>query len=348
MQATGSRVAQGAAAGRFLRAAKHQAMLGRRDATSIARSLRLSVDSSRREIGRRVRKGLVLPAQPTRRVGLVWAVSMVKNEQESIRGVVEHLLNQGVDGVLIADNGSTDETPEILEQMRRELPVFVAADTETGYFQAQKMDRLAAWARSAGANWIVPFDADEYWFGAVGTLRESLLLTGAQVARARIYNVFPIAAAPNGDPVLHLDLLPSHLEKVAYQPHPLAKLVHGNHAVIRPGRTELVLRVAHFPWRSFDHFRCKIRSRAPAYRATGSLGHGSEIAFGNDQDKTQAGSNWRYLAGLDDEQLALEWQAVVNGVGESRVAWYRKGDVVAADPRHWSTWDPVGFLADLS
>ena len=44
---------------------------------------------------------------------VVWGIAMVKNEADIIGPIVAHMRDQ-VDHVLIADNLSTDETPDIL------------------------------------------------------------------------------------------------------------------------------------------------------------------------------------------------------------------------------------------
>ena len=72
--------------------------------------------------------------------------------------------------MLIADNGSTDETPLLLAELAKRYRVHVALDREAGHYQGVKMTILSDWARRAGADWIVPFDADEFWFAPEGTL----------------------------------------------------------------------------------------------------------------------------------------------------------------------------------
>jgi len=47
--------------------------------------------------------------------GPVWAISMVKNEEDIIGESVTNLLAQGVDYVLIADNQSTDATAQLAQ-----------------------------------------------------------------------------------------------------------------------------------------------------------------------------------------------------------------------------------------
>lgn len=324
--------------------AKHQLFLARKNTLVAKKSIALSLDRKRRRISRQVRAGMRLPSLPNSKLGQVWAVSMVKNEEDVIAEVVQHFFDQGIDAAIIADNGSTDGTRECLEELRLRFPIFIADDFEVGYFQAQKMDLLARWAQRAGAEWIIPFDADEFWFGVDGDLRQTLTNCRSPIASALVYNMFPYELAASNEPQWMLDTNPSHLRKVAFKVHPLAKLVLGNHAVIRPGSTEDCLRVIHQPYRSFEHFCSKLRGIAPAFVATGELGHGSERAFNKTKSSVPA-ADWRATSNLSTEELRREWSLVLSGNGPTRVAWFRTGEVVACDPRCWHAWDPEGIVS---
>jgi glycosyltransferase involved in cell wall biosynthesis len=85
----------------------------------------------------------------------VWGVSMVKDEADIVRWTVATIVEQ-VDHVLVADNGSTDGTRQLVESVGAE----VVDDPEPAYYQSDKMSHLARVAASRGADWIVPFDAD--------------------------------------------------------------------------------------------------------------------------------------------------------------------------------------------
>jgi hypothetical protein len=71
----------------------------------------------------------------------------------------------------------------------RDSRVHVVTDREPAYFQAAKMTRLARAAARAGADWVVPFDADELWFADRGVAErpEHRALHGAQPAPCRTY-----------------------------------------------------------------------------------------------------------------------------------------------------------------
>jgi glycosyltransferase involved in cell wall biosynthesis len=89
---------------------------------------------------------------------MVVAVARVKDEADIVEATVRRMLRQ-VDHVIVADNASTDGTRDILER----LPVELIDDPEVGYYQSAAMTGLALRAAAQGAEWVVPFDADEVW-----------------------------------------------------------------------------------------------------------------------------------------------------------------------------------------
>lgn len=273
-----------------------------------------------------VNERLDLPPLPAPVPGTVWAVTMVKDEADIIERTIRHLVAQGVDGVLVADNGSTDNTRQILERLAGELPVFVADDHEPAYYQAVKMTLLSDWARKAGAEWIVPFDADELWFAPGATLVDWLRSLNADVVSARLYNLFP-STAPGG---WAIDRQPHLHPKVAFRAHPSARLSTGNHSVQRVGRRAEGLRIVHLPWRSYDQFARKVRNGAKALSLT---------------DLPQdVGLHWRETGSLPDEALLALWADLLHGLSNPALGWSPAGWGVPVDVTGWESWDPEGVL----
>jgi glycosyltransferase involved in cell wall biosynthesis len=224
-----------------------------------------------------------------------FAISMVKDEADIVRSVVEQMLTQ-VDEVIVADNGSTDGTREILEA----LPVTLIDDPEVGYYQSRKMTALAELAAEKGAVWVVPFDADEYWTCGWGLIRDVLSQHTPDngIVTAELYDHVCTAIDPDvADPVARIGWrrptkLP--LPKIACRTAPDLTIEQGNHfarytvpARISDGPAFVV---HHFPYRSVAQLIRKVRNGAQAYAASTLPEH--------------MGAHWRQWGQLSDEQIA--------------------------------------------
>lgn len=220
------------------------------------------------------------------------AVTMVKDEADVIGATIGRMLRQ-VDHVIVADNGSTDGTRAILD----ELGVEIIDDPEVGYFQSRKMTALAMRARDVGADWIVPFDADEVWISGEGRIADVLdaLDDAALICEATVFDHVPF---PGNDPAGDLPqwrraaALP--LRKVACRARPDLTIEQGNHGASfdftrHPLRATGLLEIRHFPYRSAEQFIRKARNGAAAYAATDL--------------PEDAGKHWRDYGRLSDEQL---------------------------------------------
>ena len=119
---------------------------------------------------------------------VIAAVSIVRDEADIIGLTIAHLLEQGVDLILVADNGSTDSTRAVLAALsRNDERVQWTEDGSDLFLQAEIVTDLAreAWAR--GAEWILPFDADEFWYADEG-LATVLEATSHGLVRAEVVN----------------------------------------------------------------------------------------------------------------------------------------------------------------
>lgn len=260
---------------------------------------------------------------------------MVKNEADIIESVVRHLLDQDVDHILVVDNNSDDDTVDILRRLSRSKPVHVGFDHEPAYYQSHKMTRLAQAARRAGASWVIPFDADEFWFALDGTVGRYLTqVTGSRVT-AEIFNAFPTKESQEIvglNEQLRLDLAPHFLRKVAAKPHPLLWIETGNHIALRPGREAEGLRIIHIPWRNRAQLERKIRQGSTAISLTGEI---------------HIGEHWLEQNQKSSSALGDAWSELLEGRAEPSLGWYPVGPFLTQGFAEWKTWDPDHVIPDL-
>lgn len=263
----------------------------------------------------------------------VVAVGMVKDEADVIQQTIKHFLTE-VDYVIVADNLSTDGTREKIDCLSDRL--MVVDDDEPGYYQSQKVTHLANVAyREFGADWIVPFDADEWWYSPFGRVADVLEEVAPQwlVVPAPVYDhVVTGADDPTElNPYTRMQWRrPARLKlpKVACRWREDLVIEQGNHGASYTGRAtsfDELLTVRHFPYRSLEQFIRKVRNGAAAYAAAG------------DRLPAGMGAHWRQWGELDDEQLE-----------EVFTTWYTRPDptqtkVVGGEADGWTFLDPLVY-----
>lgn len=218
-----------------------------------------------------------------------FGIMMVRDEADIIEATVTNLLRQ-CDHVIVSDNLSTDGTYDILEN----LDVTLLVDDDPAYHQSLKMTALATRAREMGADWVVPADADEYWYSPhFDTISECLDdLDRYSIAECELYNHIPTAVDPSGvGPVATMGWrfrAPGQLPKVACRTDERLTIHMGNHGADygrfagRTIKSQLVIR--HFPYRSPEQFVRKAVQGAEALRKTDL--------------PESAGAHWRQYADL--------------------------------------------------
>ena len=228
--------------------------------------------------------------------GAVWAVTMVKNEADIIGHSIEHLLAEGVDHVLVADNLSDDGTLDVLRRLAQHAPLTILHDRLPTFYQGEKMTRLARLATAAGAEWIIPFDADELWTAPTGRLADFVRSCEHSVLHSNFWDYVPTEGddAAETNPFLriqHRRPRPEAMHKVAFRANRFAFIEDGNHSVRHPGGSSPdLLTVRHFPFRTTEQAVRKVTQGVTALQA--------------DDIPPQYGVHWRALAARTDEQIA--------------------------------------------
>lgn len=225
---------------------------------------------------------------------MIAGICMVRDEADIIEATIRHHLAEGLDRVYVADNLSTDGTRDILNALVAEgLPLFIIDDPDPAYEQATKMTKLARRAMANGADWIVPFDADEFFYSPDGRLADVLAKCPPQmgVIAARGWDHIARDDSEGLSVWRRPDLQP--LPKVVFRASSgRVKLHMGNHGVDHPLPTgNGPVEYRHFQYRSLEQLRRKVTQGTAAYALTD---FGPEI-----------GAHWRQAA-LDPD---AEWSS---------------------------------------
>lgn len=230
---------------------------------------------------------------------MLWAVTMMKDEEDIANHVLYHLAQQGVDGIIVADNLSTDSTRQKLEEAKENIQahpsyshvkIEIVEDNVIAYTQGAKMTNLAHMAGGFGATWIIPFDADELWYAKEGTLAEAVARAEAAGQRSikvpywdyKITNV-----DPPGIPFVAMTYRKPDVvnTKTAFRYIPEINLSDGSHFIYYYGDpsnrdlfpVEESLYIRHYGVRSREHF---IKKYNNAYQACKALPPNSDLYNG--------------------------------------------------------------------
>lgn len=219
---------------------------------------------------------------------------VLRNEVAIAGDLIRHHLDQGVDRVIVLDNGSTDGTTEVIEEFQR-AGVADLIRREGGFDQASWGNELVQLARERyDPAWILAPDADEFTVGPPGeTLAAHLARQPAdvRVIEAHRVNIFSSQEAflagrwrqgplyrtalnrrqpePFHDPATRSDFpyfcYPA-LHKVLFRPQGFTNLMKGAHMVTLDPPAERVqtgVVMWHFPMRDPERFEAAIERRIP-------------------------------------------------------------------------------------
>lgn len=215
---------------------------------------------------------------------------MVRDEADIVGAMLDHHLNQGVDVIIVTDNGSVDGTAELLADYERRGLIELRHDPEHRKQQAQTVTRMARdAAEQHGADWVINADADEFWLPVAAglTLKEAFerIPVAVQAFDVPVHDMIgPAALSGTGlQRLVHRDLRTTEqLRRVGLRAHathdvahvgdPAVEVVQGNHFVNLENRGPVPagaeIEVLHFPWRSWEQYARKVRNAGSAYESS--------------------------------------------------------------------------------
>ncbi len=205
---------------------------------------------------------------------------LVRDEEDIVRENLDFHLAQGVDRVIVTDNGSEDQTVEILREYEARGAVRLLFEPTDDYSQWRWVTRMARMAATEeGADWVVNCDADEFWWPLEGTLKSTLEGVGDEVGTVVGHRTNFVPRPEDGRPFWErmtlrerdsVNPLGKRLPpKIAHRAHPDVTVLQGNHKLEDVDLGERLddgsIEILHFPMRTYAQFENKIVKGGRAY-----------------------------------------------------------------------------------
>jgi glycosyltransferase involved in cell wall biosynthesis len=215
---------------------------------------------------------------------------LVRDEADIIACNLDYHLGQGIDWIIVTDNGSTDGTREIVEECARRGRVALFHEPPSDFSQHRWVTQMARLAyANYRADWVINADADEFFVPRRGRLREQLAecRTAADVMFAARTDFVPFDRPFRDPPPIEmvyrksvsLDLAGRPLPpKALHRGAPDVIIAQGNHDAhssrFRPERPHAAIEVFHYPIRSRAQFERKVRNGGSGYAQNKDLDRG--------------------------------------------------------------------------
>jgi glycosyltransferase involved in cell wall biosynthesis len=204
---------------------------------------------------------------------------LVRDEEDILRENLDFHLAQGVDEVIVTDNGSEDGTLEIVRSYEADGVAKLLLEPTDDYSQGRWVTRMARLAAEEGADWVINSDADEFWWPRTGTLKSTFEALGADVGVLVAHRTNFVPRPQDEGPFWErmtlreresLNPLGKPLPpKLAHRADPEITVAQGNHKVEDVSLGERLddgsIEILHFPMRSYAQFENKIMKGGRAY-----------------------------------------------------------------------------------
>jgi hypothetical protein len=256
---------------------------------------------------------------------------LARNNQDIVATNIDYHLAMGVDHVIVTDNLSTDDTRSIvLQYVDRGLATLLdeRADDYNQSVWVTRMARLAC--AELAADWVINSDVDEFWWPSNGNLKQALSSMPSDIGgiEAKRVNFLPMREGSGWfwqdmiwrEAISRNALGEPLLPKVAHRAAADVVVRSGNHSVesatLAPVRAEDGVTILHFPVRSFEQFRDKIRLGGAAFQR-------------NTQLTPDIGHVWRKLYEIEQNGGLEAWyEQMVHGDDTGLSSSVARGDVV--------------------
>jgi hypothetical protein len=212
---------------------------------------------------------------------------LVRDEVDIIEAHLDFHLAQGVEHVIVTDNGSRDGTRDILADYERTGRIEVIDEPPSDFSQHRWVTRMAERAYAVyAADWVLHADADEFFLPGESSLGEAFAgvepaLNAVTMSRQDFVVVESggeVPVHPRGMTCRKTRSLNSLgrilLPKVAHRGVASPVVSQGNHDVQFDGIQKVAwdgVMICHYPIRTWSQFQSKVRNGGTGYAANPEL-----------------------------------------------------------------------------
>lgn len=199
---------------------------------------------------------------------------LVKNEQDVLEENILFHKSMGVDGFVITNNNSTDNTSNIIQKYVEKGWIYqVIFESGNNYDQVAWVDRMVRIAKEQyNADWIINADADEFWYSRSGSLKNEISKTQSNIISCNMKNMvvpkdgnflnaqYVVEKAIHDGAVYGLskfNIYTPQIPKVIHRTVGYILIAKGNHNAEMEGRHKIVsddISIYHFSIRGRGHF----------------------------------------------------------------------------------------------
>lgn len=205
---------------------------------------------------------------------------LAKNESDIIEHQILYHKSMGVDGFIVTENNSSDNTREIFERYRDKGWIKeIIYETSDNHDQKKWVDRMIKIASEKyQADWIINSDADEFWSCSSCSLKNELIKSTANVLYVDIYNIYPENSEKfyeNDKLIFDCKKVPSNIKdklspysiyneqihKVIHRSKGYLSIENGNHNVAmkrKSSKKSNDIIICHYSLRGLAHFKRKM------------------------------------------------------------------------------------------
>lgn len=214
------------------------------------------------------------------RPGPIAMVMVVRDEADVIAQNINFHLQFGVESFVVTDNGSKDGTREILADFARQLgkSMVVIDDPEPVHNQSERVNRMIKIAkRDYRPRWIIPSDADEFWYPISGSYNSEV--DGRKNILACYWHNFLPRQNTRWQEFTDVGEMPGYhgqMSKLFCLAWGLRGMYTGNHdsrSIPRISARSENIRIYHYPVRTYEQFERKV---VQGHRATLKASYSAE------------------------------------------------------------------------